>query len=168
MLVTPLAACGPETITVKDERPVVAAAWPDDLFVDAAPEGALRITEVKPTAAVGDVVTVRGRVGGALHPFVEGRAVMTIADPEAIDACDARENDPCETPWDYCCEPLEEIVAATATVQVAGADGRPLHAALNGAGGLAPHTPVVVRGKVAQTGDGGVLVIDAESIHVAR
>lgn len=144
-----------------------AAALPDGLFVDAAPQGAKNVSDVKAAAKEGDVVVVRGRVGGPA-PFVPGRAVLTVADTEKLVACSDREHDPCPKPWDYCCESKDDIAANSATIQVVGADGRPLKVGLEGAGGIEPLSFVVVEGSVGPRHDGNVLVIDARRIHVER
>jgi len=144
-----------------------AGDLPDGLFVDAAPQGARNVSEVKASAKEGDVVVVRGRVGGPA-PFVPGRAVLTLADTENLVACCDRPEDTCPQPWDYCCESKDDISANSATIQVVGADGRPLKADLNGAGGIEPLAFVVVEGSVGPRPDGNVLVIDARHIHVER
>jgi hypothetical protein len=163
-----LAGCGgggkeggtPETPPVETGATIPAA-----VFVDAAPEGARHVSEVKVDAKEGDTIVVRGRVGGPA-PFVPGRAVMTLADTENLIACSDREHDPCPKPWDYCCESPDDITANSLTVQVVDADGRPLKAGLEGAGGIDPLDFVVVTGTVGPRPDPNVLVVNATAIHV--
>lgn len=143
------------------------SSLPAGLFVDRAPDGARSVGAVKadPTLT-GDVVIV-GRVGGRTVPFVPGAAMFVIADSKLL-SCDQRAMDGCTTPWDYCCEPRDSLLANTATIQVVGADGRPLEANLAGEAGLAPLHTVTIAGKVALRDDAGTLVINAERIHVGK
>jgi hypothetical protein len=143
-------------------------ALPAGLFLDAAPEGAKDVGDLKEVAKEGEEVVVRGRIGGVMEPFTKGRAAMTIADLDNLIACSDREGDSCETPWDYCCEAPEDLLANTMTIQVVGADGRPLKADLQGASGLESLAVVVVKGKVGPRPDPNVLVVDATGIHVAK
>ena len=150
------------------ESPPVAEATADlpaGLFSDTVPADALNVSAAKAEAKEGDVIVVRGRVGGP-SPFVPGRAVMTLADTEALTACSDREGDACAKPWDYCCESSDGIAANSLTVQVVGADGRPLRVGLEGAGGIEPLDFVVVTGKVGARPDPNVLVLNVTSIHV--
>lgn len=155
---------GGDTTTETPEQP--AAALPDGLFVDAAPDGAKDVTEVKAAAKEGDTVVVRGKVGGTMEPFVAGRAAVMLGSEVSIDSCEVREGDGCETPWDYCCMTREAITAGTLTVQVVGADGKTLKVPLQGANGIDHLTVLVVKGTVGPRPDPAVLVVNAEAIHV--
>jgi hypothetical protein len=141
---------------------------PDGLFVEAAPEGAINVDEAKESAKEGDEIAVRGRIGGVLEPFTKGRAAMTLADMDNIVSCADMEEDHCPTPWDYCCESPEELIANTLTVQVVGDDGRPLKSALDGAHGIEPLSVVVVKGKVGPRPGPGVLILNASAIYVEK
>lgn len=129
---------------------------------DATPVG-----KAKATAKQGDTVTVVGRIGGSRVPFNAGRAVFTIVDP-SLKACSDISGDECKTPWDYCCEPSESLKANTATVEVVGADGRPLQFSVKGASGLQPLATVAVTGKVIEKNDQGVFLVRAEKISVKQ
>jgi len=176
VLVTALAAalpaCGgdgadePGTPTTEE---TAAAALPEALFADTAPADPSHVFDVKQSAKEGDEVTVRGRVGGSKHPFVEGRAALTIADTQGtLTHCGDNEGDGCPTPWDYCCDPPELITANTATIQIVDADGRPLKLGIEGAHGLENSVFIVVTGTVGPRPDANVLVINATSIHVEQ
>ena len=142
-----------------------AVTLPPNLFVAEAPAGARSVAEVKGDPnAKGDVV-VRGRIGGRREPFVDGAAVFLLADV-SMKPCNELHGDGCPTPWDYCCEPRESLVAKVATVQVVGSDGKPLRASLIGQHGLTPLAEVIVAGDVAKRDDAGTLVINARTIHV--
>jgi hypothetical protein len=144
------------------------ARLPEGLFLPAAPEGALGVREAKAQAAVGKDVVIRGRVGGRREPFTKSSAVFLLAD-QALPVCgEVNPNDGCKTPWDYCCEPADVIAANTATIQVVGADSRPLAISVRGVHDLEPMAEVVVVGKVAQRSDDGVLVVNATGLYVRK
>ncbi len=143
-----------------------AGALPAGLLVDGPPPEAREVAEARRTAAEGDTLAVRGRIGGRKQPFVEGRAIFTLADL-SIPTCADNPGDDCPTPWDYCCEPPEHLAAHVLTVQVVGKDGRPLTANLSAAG-LKPMAEVVVQGRVSQKINDKVLVLDASAIHLQR
>jgi hypothetical protein len=144
-----------------------AVELPATLFVEAVPAEAVELAAAKTTAKAGDTVVVHGRIGGSRDPFIEDRAIFTLADM-SMKTCSERHGDGCKTPWDYCCEPSEAVVANTATVQVVDAQGKVLKAGLNGAGGLKPMVEVVVKGRVSQKPDDKILVIDAAVIYVKK
>ena len=141
---------------------------PAGLVLDAAPEGAVEIAKVKASAKEGDEVVVRGQVGGSREPFVAGRAALTIADGDVLTSCDEMPADGCDAPWDYCCEDPAKIMANSATIQVVGADGRPLKASLEGVGGIEGLKVILVKGVVGPRPDPNVLVINATGIFVEQ
>lgn len=142
-----------------------AAGFPVDLFVATAPEGARSVGDIKADAeATGDVVIV-GRVGGRTEPILTGAAMFLLTDSSLL-SCDQKGNMACPTPWDYCCEPRDLLLANTATIQVVGKDGRPLELSLTNMPGFKPLVTVTIAGKVAKRDDKGTLVINAEKIHV--
>ena len=141
-------------------------AWPAGLLLKEEPAGAKDILDTKQSAKECDEVVIRGRVGGRKDPFVEGRAVMTIADAK-LKPCNENSMDACPTPWDYCCDTPETLIAHTVTIQVVGSDGKPVKNALKGFGGIEPLKTVILRGNVLQkTPDGKIMVINAAGIYV--
>jgi hypothetical protein len=160
----PLAACG------SDGAPKPAAAAPDvglpEGLVVRGPAQGTHVAAAKASARQGDEVVVVGRIGGSESPFVAGRAVFTIVDPALVACSDMDDPDHCRTPWDYCCEDRARMRAGTATVEVAGADGRPLAVALQGTAGLEPLATVAVTGTVVERNDAGLFVVRARRIEV--
>ncbi|MBX3352291.1 MAG: hypothetical protein KF684_05110 [Phycisphaeraceae bacterium] len=142
------------------------ASAPAGLFASLPTDGAKSVVEAKSAAREGETVLVRGRIGGSVSPFVEGRAMFTIVDA-AMPACSDTPGDGCKTPWDYCCDDPADIARHAATIAVNGPDGGVLRASLKGQGGLRELATVVVRGTVAQS-DGSVLVIHADTISVVE
>ncbi|MFW5751196.1 MAG: hypothetical protein ACOCZK_06065, partial [Planctomycetota bacterium] len=76
------------------------------------------ITATKTSAAPGDQLLIEGYIGGSADPFVDDLAAFTIVDTGQVKPCDAKADDQCPQPWDFCCSPREKITAASATVQV--------------------------------------------------
>ena len=142
------------------------AALPAGLFLSAPPQGATGVKAARAAAKAGDTVVLKGRIGGSDSPFVANRAVFTLMDLE-LPSCNMNPGDKCTTPWDYCCEPADVIAANAATVRIAGPQGAPLKASLQGVHGLEPLAEVVVVGKASQGQEAGTLVVDAEGIYIA-
>lgn len=141
------------------------AALPATLFLKSAPANAREVGELTSSAKPGESVIVRGVIGGSEEPFVNHRAIMTIADRK-LKTCADMECGTCKTPWDYCCEPRESLRANMASVQVVDADGRVMKADLKGQGGLDPMRKVVIEGKVAPESTKDALVINATGVFV--
>lgn len=134
---------------------------PSELFLASAPEGAVEVKAAKAGMKRGDRVVMRGRIGGSVEPFVQGRAIFTLMD-NALPPCD----DHCDVPWDYCCEDRKDILASAATVRVNDGEGRPLRVSLKGVSGLTELAEVVVVGTVAERDDAGNFVVDASGFYI--
>ena len=164
-----LAACGSkpaqsQTPAPGDAKKAATESLPAELMLKEAPTGAKNVKDVKKEAKEGDEVVLRGRIGGSVEPFIDGRAVVQVADTSMI-PCDQKEGDGCKTPWDLCCEEPKDIAAGSVMVQVAGADGKPLKVQMKGANGLDPNSVIVVKGKVGKK-DGDNLTVNASGIFI--
>jgi hypothetical protein len=144
-----------------------ASAFPASLFLTAAPADPKPVKDAKAAAKQGDKITITGRIGGSEEPFIEGRALFTIVDTRVPYCGQNNPDDKCKTPWDYCCEPADELAARSATIEVTTPDGRPIKSGLNGVRGLKPLAIVTITGTIADTKDGN-LIINAEGIHLAN
>ena len=161
-----VSGCDNDTTSTRTPSAAPTDALPAGLVLAEAPGGARDVVAVRKEAKAGDAVVLRGRVGGSLSPIVDGRASFQLIDA-SLKACgEGTAMDECKTPWDYCCDEPSEIASHSASVQVVGADGKPLHASLAGVGGLKPLSEVTVKGKVARAADSGALVVNATGIHV--
>lgn len=147
------------------QAPAPAVVVPAGLFTTSAPADAKPLIEVKPDAKPGDAIVFEARVGGRVDPFIENRAVFFVTDASIL-SCDQLHGDACKTPWDYCCEPKDNLLRHMATVQIVGDDGQPLKLSLSDEHGLAPLKTICVTGTVDQADASGTLVVNAESIHV--
>jgi hypothetical protein len=139
-----------------------AEAIPAGLILAQAPEKATDVLALK-QAKAGDEVVLHGKVGGRVAPFVDGRAVFQVVDA-TLQSCKDIPGDTCATPWDYCCDP--DINKKSASIQVVGADGKPLRANLKGVGGLKELSDVTIKGTVAQAGEAGPVIVNATGIYV--
>ncbi len=142
------------------------AALPAGFLLPTAPEGAKPLIEVKSTAKAGDEVAFECRIGGRSAPFVESRAVMVVIDP-SLPSCADNPGDSCPAPWDYCCETKDTLIAATATVQIVDAAGKPILGTLKGNQGLAPLARVTVVGKVKEN-ETGRFVVNATGVFIDK
>lgn len=141
---------------------------PSGFFFEKQPENAKDVSEVRKagTLKAGDEVVLRGRIGGSKEPFVAGRAVFTLVG-RGLKACNENPDDKCSMPWDYCCEPKQDIVMNSVTVQVVDAKGQTLRTDLKGRHGIKELSEIVVVGKVASA-DGKAVVVNATAMHTAQ
>ena len=137
-----------------------AAATTPAWRLAAAPADARPVGELT-AAEAAQPVAVRGRIGGRADPVSPDSGLFLIVDP-AVPSCADMPDDHCPTPWDYCCEPRDTLVANTATVLLVGADGSPLPLP---PGRFAPLTEVVVEGELQPAAGGGTPVIHATGVH---
>jgi hypothetical protein len=156
----------PAKPSTETSKPAAAdSALPATLWLATEPASAKPVAEIKQSAAAGQDVVVFGRIGGSKEPFVSGRAMFTLAD-RSIPSCVEKHGPGCATPWDYCCEAKDTVLASTITVQVTGADGKPLKTGLSDVHGLKPLTDLVITGKVSSAGSN--VVIDAQGIYLKK
>lgn len=134
-------------------------AW----LLAVAPEAARGVAEVKSSAKEGDPVVVRGRIGGVMEPIGDDSAFFVMMDP-AVPSCLEMKDDACPTPWDYCCEPKDSLVANNATVMVVNSEGAPIEADLRSYG-FEPLDEVIVVGAVAPRPTDAVLTIRASGLY---
>lgn len=162
-----LAACSRPAPKKADAPEKAGGVLPAALFVDAAPANAVDVGELKASGPKkGDRVVVRGVVGGSMDPFVPGMAFFTLVGAHAK-PCNATPDDECATPWDYCCESREAVLANSASIRVVDARGAAVRAEIKGAHGIKELSELVIVGVVSQA-EGNALVIDAESITVVK
>lgn len=147
---------------------VPKASLPSGFFVVKQPESAKDVSDVRKagTLKVGDDVVLRGRIGGSKEPFVAGRAVFTLMG-RGLKACNENPDDKCSMPWDYCCEPKQDIVMNSVTVQVVDAKGQALRTDLKGRRGLKELSEIVVVGRIASA-DGKAVVVNATAMHIEQ
>ena len=158
------AACGDSAPTPAQTPVAATVTLPTGIFVTAEPNGAVPVLEARKSAKVGDRVALLGRIGGTRAPFVSDRAVFSIIDASLKSCVEMGDDDHCPRPWDYCCEDKSARSAAMASIEIDGADGKPLALALEQEGTLKPLMLVAVEGTLHST-DGGAFVVRAEHIY---
>lgn len=73
---------------------------PQALFVSKPHPEARDLAAALSDATDGQIVTIRGSVGGRKNPFVDGWAAVLLVDPN-LPNCAAHGDGNCPTPWDY-------------------------------------------------------------------
>lgn len=134
------------------------------VLLDAAPEEARAITEVRQSAQAGESVTFSGALLGDAEIFSEGLALMRVGDPGKLAPCPPEEG--CETPWDACCDDYDVKKASIITVQVLDESGTPYRSTLRGLGGMKELDAVTVVGTVAEGSNADNMVVNATGIYV--
>ena len=128
----------------------------------AEPTDAKDVLAVREEVADGDEVTVVGRIGGDVNPWIDGRAAFSIVD-NSLKACSDIPGDLCETPWDYCCE--ADLANGMALIKVVDDQGETVKTDARELLGVKELSTVVVQGK-AQRDDSGNLTILAQKLYV--
>ena len=132
-------------------------------LLDAAPDGAVEVGAVKASdIAEGDRVVIRGRIGGQVDPMTEDSGVFLIVDV-ALRHCGQIPGDKCRKPWDYCCEPKDNLLAHMATITLVDEAGAPL--TTDATATLAPLDIVVVEGTLGPRPSADVLTVHATGIY---
>jgi hypothetical protein len=154
------ASFGPTTTTTTS-----SAVAPDARYVLAEePADAQSVVAVKKVAKDGDEVTITGRIGGDVDPWVKGRAAFLIADHSLI-PCNEREGDSCPTPWDYCCE--SGIAESKATIKIVDDAGETVATDARELLGVKELQTVTIRGQ-AKRDEAGNLTVLAKSVFIKR
>jgi len=133
------------------------------------PKGAQHVFALRKQAADakdGEEIAVVGRIGGSTKPFT-GRASFTIVDA-SLKPCNELEGDTCTSPWDYCCEPPENLARATLLVKIVDERGKTLAEDAASTLGLKPLQTVVVRGIVQKDDKGSITSVHANGVFVAK
>ncbi len=145
-------------------KPPAATTLPAGLLTMSEPAGAVKVLEARAAAKPGERVVVIGRIGGSRNPFVKDRGMFTIVDPTLKSCVEMGDDDHCARPWDYCCEDKSTLAKGLATIEVTGADGKPLAISLDATGDLKPLMLVAVEGTLLP-GQGEAFVVRAEKVY---
>ena len=148
------------------EKPAAATTTIPAGMVARGPAQGTGVTAAKASATQGAEIVIVGKIGGSEAPFSADRAVFTIVDPALKSCADGGDPDHCSTPWDYCCEDRKALKSGMATIEIAGANGKPLAGSVKGVSGLDPLAIVAVTGTVTERNDAGMLVVRARKIEI--
>jgi hypothetical protein len=162
-----LASCNDKTTTSVDTPPENNKGTLLAVLLPTLPKGAITITEARKNPTPGTKLVLSGKIMGNESPLVDSRAMLTLGDPTKLTSCDLNPDDPCETPWDVCCDDLDLRKNSIATIQVLDANGKPLKKGLRGLGGLRELSSLVIVGEVAKGSNKDNFLVTATGIHVA-
>jgi hypothetical protein len=134
-------------------------------LLSEAPAGVKGVIDARKDAKDGDEVVVKGRIGGNKNPWIEGRAGFWIVD-SSFKPCNEREDDACDTPWDYCCDSREDLLRGMATVKVLDRQGRTVEVDARKLLGVKELQTVIVRGKAKRDQEGNLTIL-ASGVYCA-
>jgi hypothetical protein len=163
-----LASCKQESRQAAAPAPATPSTAMSEVLANVPAAAPKAIHTIRKSAKPGDEITISGRIMGNDSPFVDGRAVFILGDPELLTPCNELPGDNCETPWDVCCEPPEDKKSGIATIQIVGADGRVLKEGIEGVSGLVKLAHVTVTGKVAEGSSADLLLVNATAIRAGK
>lgn len=129
------------------------------------PAEAKDVKDVRAESKDADEVTVVGRIGGDTNPWVEGQAAFLLVDT-ALKPCNEKEDDACETPWDYCCD-TDLLPSHKAMVKVVDTHGKTVPTDARELLGVKEMQTVVVHGK-AKRDEAGNLTVLADGVYVRK
>lgn len=157
--------CGPadtaptETVGTESSSDPLVSSY----LLESEPSGAIPVGEARANVADGQEITLIGVIGGSTKPFVEDFAVFTIVDPK-VSYCGG--DDPCPTPWDYCCT-QDQVKDNIATVKLVDESGAPVEQDAKKMLGVVELSEVVVRG-TAERDEAGNLTIAVSQVFVRK
>jgi hypothetical protein len=166
LLVSAVAGCGQSTSVTKPPATTsvsVSVVENSKLLLTEAPKEAQGVIALRKEAKDGDEVVIEGRIGGAVDPWVEGRAAFQIVDNSLV-PCNERKGDDCPTPWDYCCD-SDVLPKSKATVKFVDAQGKTLSTDARQLLGIKELQTVIVKGQ-AKRDEAGNLTVLASSMFV--
>ncbi|MEM6279772.1 MAG: hypothetical protein AAF733_09855 [Verrucomicrobiota bacterium] len=160
-----LISCGEKEETGDAKQTSSAGESPlEAVFLSEEPSDAISVSEARGKANPGEELVVTGKIAGVVHPFTEGYATVVLGDV-AMQTCDLKEDDECETPWDACCADPEEVQNQRMTIQVLAENGLPVAESLKGFKGLKELDVIVVSGTVNETSSEENLILDLSGIY---
>lgn len=163
LAIATVVGCGTSAAPTTTTAP--SAKAPDARYVLAdEPADAQSVIAVRKAAQDGDEVTITGRIGGDVDPWVQGRATFLIAD-HSLTPCSEREGDNCPTPWDYCCE--SGIAESKATIKIVDDAGETVPTDARELLGVKELQTVTIRGQ-AKRDEAGNLTVLAKGVYVKR
>lgn len=149
------------TVPQASQSSAAPSAAGKEILLAEEPADAKPVADARETAEDGAEVTVLGRIGGGMNPWVEGRAAFTIVDPK-LEYCQPGEG--CPTPWDYCCK-TDQLPGNRAMIKVVNSAGETVGEDARKLLGVKELQTVVVKGK-AKRDEAGNLTVLAERVFV--
>ncbi|HEX5104648.1 MAG TPA: hypothetical protein VFV87_12595 [Pirellulaceae bacterium] len=158
--IIPLTGCGASATAPANNS---ASAEGSAYRLDVEPADAKDVKAAKEVIKDEEEITLVGRVGGDVNPWIEGQAAFLIVD-RALKPCNEKDDDACPTPWDYCCD-ADSLPEHKAMVKVVDGSGKTVSTDARKLLGLKELQTVVVHGK-AKRDDAGNLTVLADGVFV--
>lgn len=156
LLFTAIALAG----CAKNPTPAAVAADPRYLL-PAEPSVSVGVVDFRGKAKTGEAVSVIGRVGGGVKPWIEGRAAFLLVDSGAPLPC---ADDKCGPDCPHC---AAEIAASTTVVKFVDEQGKTIAVDSRQLLGIKEEETVVVQGIANRDADGNVALM-ASGIFIKR
>ena len=147
------------------ESPVAPSEAGEQFILSEPPTDPQDVISAKASVEDQAEITLVGRIGGNLEPWIEGRAIFTVVD-SSLQSCERIPGDNCPTPWDFCCR-TDKIPAASALVKVVDESGQPIKSDARELLGVRELTEVIVSGKALRD-DSGNLTVLASKVYVKK
>ena len=130
-------------------------------LLSAEPAQAIGVVDFKEQAKSGDTVTVVGRIGGGVKPWIEGRSAFLLVDSGAPLPC---ADDQCGPDCQHC---AQEIAECTTVVKFVDDQGKTLAVDSRELLGIKEEDDVVVQG-IAKRDEAGNVALVASGIYIKR
>ncbi|MBA61924.1 MAG: hypothetical protein CMJ76_06105 [Planctomycetaceae bacterium] len=134
------------------------------LLLNIEPSNAMDVSEVLQLGSNANSVVVVGRIGGSRNPWVDGLAAFTLTDL-SLTSCIEIDEDHCETPWDFCCDP--ELSKNILLVQMMSAQGDLINEGARQLLGVSELDTVVVEGEIEQDASGNI-TLAAKTLYLKK
>jgi hypothetical protein len=159
-----ITGCGSPATSSVEATPV--ASIDKSLYtLEEEPEGALGVIEARESAADGAPVIIVGRIGGAVNPWVEGRAAFTLLDASISVVAEGEDAEEGEICVGDCC--ATERTGCTTLVKVVDQSGKLLAIDSRKLFEVKVEDMVVVKG-IVKKDDSGNFSLLANGVYVRR
>jgi hypothetical protein len=129
------------------------------------PDDAIGVIDARQSASDGAPLTVVGRIGGTVSPWVNGRAAFTLLDASLMLVAEGADTGEGQICTGDCC--AAERSHATMLVKIVDDEGRVLEVDSRQLLGIAENDMVVVRGTAKKDKNGNV-ALAADAVFVRR
>jgi len=156
-----LIGCGGETSPEESgaTETVVDTAY----LLEAEPAGSQQVFSAIESAQDGEDLVVVGRIGGSANPWVNGMAAFQLVDTSLTPCNEMGDDDHCDIPWDYCCEP--DLADSRTFVKFVDETGNVVATDAQKLLGVKELQTVVIQGKAKRDEDNNLTVL-AKKIFV--
>jgi hypothetical protein len=134
-------------------------------LLNEEPTGAVGVSQVVASIDDGQPVVVKGHIGGANNPWIEGRAAFVILDTSKVVVGNGQDSGEQQICLDDCC--AADRASCTTLVKLVDAGGKVVNTDARELLGVSANDLVVVRGKSNKDESGNVTIL-ADAVYVAR